>query len=93
MITIGIDASRAFAKSRSGIGEYARELIGALISNNYLFNNRRIILFVRPGQDVNHFSRKLPSNWNFPHNSFFPDFLESVRAYFNGSLLKGGCSF
>jgi len=88
MITIGIDASRAFAKSRSGIGEYARELIGALISNNYLFNNRRIILFVRPGQDVNHFSRKLPSNWNFRTIHFFPIFWSQLGLASMAHFLK-----
>ena len=88
MITIGIDASRAFAKSRSGIGEYARELIGALISNNYLFNNRRIILFVRPGQDVTHFSRKLPSNWNFRTIHFFPIFWSQLGLASMAHFLK-----
>lgn len=85
---IGIDASRAFAKERSGVGEYARELIEALIDNNYLFNNRKIILFVRPGREVTRFSQKLPPNWSFRPIYFCPIFWSQLGLALVARFLK-----
>ena len=55
---IGIDASRAFLKQRTGIEEYSYQVIKNL--TNYL-QNEQVILYVRKNQEVDF---ELPEKWN-----------------------------
>jgi len=55
---IGIDASRAFLKNRTGIEEYSYRVIKGL--TNYL-QKEQVILYVRKNQKVDF---GLPKNWN-----------------------------
>lgn len=57
---IGIDASRAFETPRTGVGEYAFELIGELAKNTALLKGHEVVLFVRLAT-VPPFA--LPANW------------------------------
>lgn len=54
---IGIDASRAFLKNRTGIEEYSYQVIKYLTDN---LREEEVFLYLRPGQSVD-FS--LPENW------------------------------
>ncbi|MBD3244539.1 MAG: glycosyltransferase [Candidatus Moranbacteria bacterium] len=61
---IGIDASRAFMKNKTGIGQYAFELLEALINNNGLLLDHQMIVFVKKNQRIpEKFKNKLPGNW------------------------------
>jgi len=53
---IGIDASRAFQKNRTGIEEYSYQIIKNLMNK---LEGHRVILYIRKNQKVN---LKLPSN-------------------------------
>jgi len=54
---IGIDASRAFQKNRTGIEEYSYQVIKNLMNK---LNKHEVILYLRKNQTVNF---KLPDNW------------------------------
>ena len=57
---IGIDASRAFVKERTGIEEYSYQVIKNLREK---LNNHQVILYVRKGQADNIIKFSLPRNW------------------------------
>lgn len=63
---IGIDASRAFLKQRTGIEEYSYQVIKGL--RNHL-EDTQVVLYIRPGQSADF---DLPESWrvkviNFPY--------------------------
>jgi glycosyltransferase involved in cell wall biosynthesis len=87
-MVIGIDASRAFMKERSGVGEYARELLEALVNKEHLLASHKIILFVKPGQDIKYFSKKIPLNWSFCTIRFFPIFWNQGGLFLKTLFLK-----
>ncbi len=57
-MTIGIDASRAFSKQRTGIEEYSYRVIENL--RNYL-PNEKVVLYLRKNQEVDF---ELPKKWS-----------------------------
>ncbi|MEI7890746.1 MAG: glycosyltransferase family 1 protein [bacterium] len=61
---IGIDASRAFLKQRTGIEEYSYQVIENL--TNYL-QNEQVILYIRKNQKIDF---KLPENWKITEIRF-----------------------
>ena len=69
---VGIDASRAFEKRKSGVGVYARELIGAMIDPRINDFNVKFYLFVKKGQKESSFINKLPKNWKVVELKFPP---------------------
>ena len=58
---IGIDASRAFQKNRTGIEEYSFQVIKNLMNK---LNNHQVVLYVRRNQKLKVESQKLPNNWS-----------------------------
>lgn len=58
-MVIGIDASRAFLKKRTGIEEYSFQVIRHL--RDVLPREHQVILYIRSGQEVN---LELPKNWS-----------------------------
>jgi glycosyltransferase involved in cell wall biosynthesis len=54
---IGIDASRAFIKNRTGIEEYSFQVIKNLIGK---LNGRQVVLYIRRNQKIDF---ELPENW------------------------------
>jgi len=54
---IGIDASRAFQKNRTGIEEYSYQIIENLMNK---LEGHRVILYIRENQKIDF---KLPNNW------------------------------
>jgi glycosyltransferase involved in cell wall biosynthesis len=59
---IGIDASRAFQKNRTGIEEYSYQVIKHLIP---ILKNDQVVLYIKIHQSsvISHQNFKLPSNW------------------------------
>ena len=57
---IGIDASRAFKKERTGIEEYSYQVIKHL--TKYL-GNSRVVLYVNPTLDLAEIDFGIPENW------------------------------
>jgi glycosyltransferase involved in cell wall biosynthesis len=64
---IGIDASRAFQKNRTGIEEYSYQVIKHLMSK---LEGHQVILYVKKSQKSKVKSQKLPDNWRFKIISF-----------------------
>ncbi len=58
-VIIGIDASRAFVKNKTGIEEYAYQVIKNL---RYKLKNTQVVLYTRPGGDEQ-VDFKLPAKW------------------------------
>ena len=63
-MTIGIDASRAFAFQRTGIEEYSYQVIKHLIP---ALKNDQVVLYIKRHQSsvISHQNFELPSNWKF----------------------------
>jgi glycosyltransferase involved in cell wall biosynthesis len=57
---IGIDASRAFIKNRTGIEEYSYQVIKHLANE---LNECEVVLYVRDGQQSTVNSQQFPTNW------------------------------
>ncbi len=57
---IGIDASRAFFKERTGIEEYSYQVIKHLIDK---LKNHQVVLYVRKGQNLKLINKILPDSW------------------------------
>ena len=57
---VGIDASRAFIKNRTGIEEYSYQVIKHLVNE---LSEHEVVLYVRDGQQSIVNSQKFPNNW------------------------------
>lgn len=57
VMRIGIDASRAFIKNRTGIEEYSYQVIKHLVNE---VENNQVVLYLRAGQEIDF---ALPKNW------------------------------
>jgi len=57
---IGIDASRAFIKERTGIEEYSYQVIKSLVNK---LDEHEVILYMRSGQSAVSADCPLPENW------------------------------
>ena len=57
---IGIDASRAFIKNRTGIEEYSFQVIKNLMNK---LDGHQVVLYVKRSQKSQAESQKLPENW------------------------------
>ncbi|HPN54962.1 MAG TPA: glycosyltransferase family 1 protein [Candidatus Moranbacteria bacterium] len=62
---IGIDASRAFLKDRTGIEEYSYQVIKNLVND---LKGHEVVLYVRKNQKVDF---ELPSNWQIKTINFY----------------------
>ena len=62
---IGIDASRAFLKDRTGIEEYSYQVIKNLVNE---LKEHEIVLYIRKNQQVDF---KLPKNWKIKTINFY----------------------
>lgn len=60
-MVIGIDASRAFLKQRTGIEEYSYQVIKHL--RDVLPNDTKVILYVRKSKNQREIDFELPKNW------------------------------
>lgn len=59
---IGIDASRAFIKNRTGIEEYSFQVIKDLMDK---LKDHRVVLYIKPGQRSTVNGYQIPDNWKF----------------------------
>ncbi len=69
---IGIDASRAFTKNRTGIEEYSYQVIKYLRNK---LNDAQVILYIRKNQEVDF---DLPLNWRIK-KMWLPYFTSQMR--------------
>jgi glycosyltransferase involved in cell wall biosynthesis len=59
-MVVGIDASRAFIKNRTGIEEYSYQVIKHLVEPRHCLGSTKVVLYIRKNQKID-FS--LPKNW------------------------------
>jgi len=57
---IGIDASRAFLKQRTGIEEYSYQVIKHLVEPRHCLGSTEVVLYLRKNQNIDF---KLPEKW------------------------------